>query len=171
MNIQVVRTPTDLRGAIQGACRVHFLLIPEALEPEVRRLWEHGIFADFTYMAPHDEPGLIASYLESIEEPLRDLRALGVQVVYLTSKGSWGNTPITMTDFLIAPTPCYFRLDGDDAALVHLLGANCVDGHRAFLSDGPSVRLWRSSEAVEQSFEHYGAPWCVTCSMESVGQS
>lgn len=169
MNIEVVRTPTDMRGAINDACRVHFLAIPEALEPEVREAWD-GIFADFSYMGPNDEPGLIASYLSSIEEPLRDLRALGIQVVYLTSRGSMGGVSMTKTDFLIAPTPCYFRVEGDAKALVHLLGAPCTDGHRAFIEEGVAVGVWRSTEAVEQSFEHSGTPWCVVCSMASIGQ-
>jgi hypothetical protein len=153
--------------AINDACRVHFLAIPEAMEPKVRRAWD-DIFADFTYIEPHDEPGLISLYLESIEEPLSDLRALGMQVVYLTSRGSMSGTPMGMTDFLIAPTPCHFREEGDSSALVHLLGAPC-DGHRAFFSEGVAVALWLSTEAVEQSFEHSGAPWCVTCSMAGVG--
>lgn len=157
-----------MRAAINDACRVNFLAIPEGSEPEVRRAWD-GIFADFTYMEPNDEPGLIASYLESITEPLGDLRGLGVQLVYLTSRGSMGGTPMGMTDFIIAPTPCYFRPEGDSSALVHLLGAQC-DGHRAFLAEGTGVRLWLSSEAVEESFEHSGAPWCVTCSMAAIGQ-
>jgi len=174
MHVQVVRTPTDLRGAIQDACRVQFLAVPEEIEPEVRRAWEHGIFADFTLMEPHDEPGLIASYLESIEEPLAELRSLGVQVVYFTSNGSMSGVAITMTDFLIAPTPTYFRVM-EDGALVHLLGAQCPEGHRsAFMykgeNEGGMVRLWPSTEAVEQSFEGAGAMWCATCSMASVGQ-
>lgn len=162
MNIHVVRTPTDMRSAINDACRVNFLAIPEAMEPEVRHAWE-GIYENFIYMEPNDEPGLIASYLESIEEPLADLRALGMQVIYLTSRGTMGDTPMRMTDFLIAPTPCYFRAEG--SGLVHLLGAQCDEGHRTFLTEGSAVRLWLSSEEVEQSFEHSGAPWCPTCSM------
>lgn len=159
-----------MRGAINDACRVHFLAIPEQIEPEVRRAWE-AIIADFTYIEPNDEPGFIASYLDSIEEPLRDLRALGMQVVYLTSKGSMSGVPMGMTDFLIAPTPCYFRAEGDPSALVHLLGAHCFDGHRVFLTgEGTTFALWRSSEAVEQSFERSGAPWCAACSMASIGQ-
>lgn len=169
MNVQIVRTPTDMCGAINDACRVHFLAIPKVSEPEIRDAWE-GIFADFTYMEPNDEPGLIASYLSSIEEPLRDLRALGVQLVYITSKGSMSGVPMTMTDFMIAPTPGYFRVEGDVTAPVHMLGAYCADGHRAFILEDVGVRLWRSTEAVEESFEHANTPWCVTCSMASLGQ-
>jgi hypothetical protein len=156
-----------MRAAINDACRVHFLGIPDGIEPDVRRAWD-GVFADFTYIAPNDEPGLISSYLESIEEPLRNLRAVGMQLVYLTSRGSMGETPMGMTDFFVAPTPCYFRAESDSSSLVHLLGAQC-DGHRVFLVEGAGVRLWPSSDAVEQSFEHRGAPWCVTCSMAAIG--
>jgi hypothetical protein len=164
-----------MRGAIQGACRVQFLAIPEALEPEVRRVWEDGIFADFTLMDPHDPPGLTASYLEGIQEPIRELHALGIQLVYLTSRGSMSGVAMTMTDFLIAPTPCYFRVSGDSSAPIHMLGAPCVEGHRtAFISsgedDGGFVRVWLSTHAVEESFEQSGAPWCATCSMAGVGQ-
>lgn len=158
-----------MRAAINDACRVHFLLIPEQMEPAVRRTWDE-IYADFIYMEPGDEPGLIASYLSSIEEPIRQMHALGVQVVYITSRGSMSGVPMEMTDFLIAPAPCYFRFEGDPSALVHMLGAYC-DGHRAFIAqDGAAVRLWASAKAVEQSFEHSRAPWCATCSMASVGQ-
>jgi hypothetical protein len=96
VNIYTVNSPTDMRGAINDACRVRFLAIREAFEPEIRQAWD-GIFADFGYMQPNDEPGLIASYLVSIEEPLRDLRSLGMQLVYVTSRGSTGNVPMTMT--------------------------------------------------------------------------
>lgn len=169
MNVQVVRTPTDMRGAINDAARVNFILIPEEIEPEIRRAWE-GIYADFAYMSPLDEPGLIASYLESIEEPLGDLRALGMQLVYVTSQGTISGVRMGMTDFTIAPSPCYFRTEGDPSALVHMLGAHCDDGHRAFIVEGTAMAVWRSAEAVERSFEHAGTPWCGTCSMASVGQ-
>jgi hypothetical protein len=168
MNVQVVRIPTDMRGAINDAARVNFILIPEEMEPEIRRAWD-GIYADFTYMSPLDEPGLIASYLESIEEPLRDLRALGMQVVYVTSRGTLSGVQMGMTDFMIAPSPCYFRVEGDPSALVHMLGAECADGHRAFIEEGTAMAVWRSAEAVEQSFEREGTPWCGTCSMASAG--
>jgi len=158
-----------MRGAINDAARVNFLLIPEEMEPEVRRAWD-GISADFAYMSPYDEPGLIAPYLESIEDPLRDLRALGMQVVYVTTQGTLSGVRMGMTDFTIAPTTCYFRVEGDPSALVHMLGADCADGHRAFIVEGTAMGVWRSAEAVEQSFEHEGTPWCATCSMASVGR-
>jgi hypothetical protein len=169
MTVQVVRTPTDMRGAINDAARVNFILITEEMEPEVRRAWD-GIYADFTYMSPLDEPGFIASYLESIEEPLRDLRALGMQIVYVTSRGTLSGVRMGMTDFTIAPSPCYFRVEGDPSAHVHMLGADCADGDRAFIAEEGDMRVWRSVEGVEQSFEHAGTPWCATCSMASVGQ-
>jgi hypothetical protein len=170
MNVQVVRTPTDMRAAITEAYFTHNLAIPEALEPNVRRV-TNDIFADFALMSPYDEPGLIASYLESIEEPIRELHSLGVQLVFFTTRGSLSGTPVTATVFMIAPTPCYFRVEGDASAPVHMLGARC-DGHRAFSheDDEVGVGLWLSTEAVEQSFENSGAPWCVTCSMAGVGQ-
>ncbi|HEV7567182.1 MAG TPA: hypothetical protein VGO31_14630 [Microbacteriaceae bacterium] len=170
MNVQVVRTPTDMRAAITEAYFTHYLAIPEVLEPEVRRAAD-GIFADFALMSPHDEPGLIASYLQSIEEPIRDLHGLGVQLVYFTSRGSVMGTPVNATVFMIAPSPCYLRVEGDASAPVHMLGARC-DAHAVFEPDGEEVgvRLWLSTEAVDASFEHSGAPWCVTCSMASVGR-
>jgi hypothetical protein len=157
-----------MRAAITEAYFVHHLAIPESVEPEVRRATD-DIFADFALMSPYDEPGLIASYLESIEEPIRELRALGAQLVYFTTDGSLSGTPVRATIFMVAPTPCFFRVGGDASESVHTLGAPC-DAHKAFEDEQAGIRLWFSTEAVEQSFEHSGAPWCVTCTMADVGQ-
>ena len=169
-----------MRTAITDSMRTHFLAIPEEMEPEVRRATDE-IFADLQYIGT-DEPDLLASYLGSIEEPLHELRGLlGIQLVIVTSKGTMTvgsvlgeekQIPWTTTDFVIAPLPCFFRADGDASALVHMLGAHCLDGHRVFsLQTDVGLHLWLSTEAVEQSFEHANVPWCSTCSMASVGHS
>jgi hypothetical protein len=171
MYVQVVHTPTDMRNAIREGYRLHFLAIPQEMEPEVRRATDE-IFAGFEYMEPGDDAAFIASYLDSIEEPIRDLRSLGFQLLYVIGSGTFKGVPLTTTEFTVAPSPCYFRVEGDPSALVHLLGAHCDEGHRVFSSEEElGLHLWRSTEAVEQSFEHANTPWCPTCSMASVGQS
>ena len=43
MDVWVIRTPTDLRGAFADSARTHFI-VPDALEPAVREAWDE-IFA------------------------------------------------------------------------------------------------------------------------------
>jgi hypothetical protein len=81
-----------------------------------------------------DPPGLIDSYLEGIADPLSRLCALGMQLVAVKTSGTIELLGTTMrgtqTDFLIAPSPCWFRRECSRTDPVHLLGARCPDGHR-----------------------------------------
>ena len=171
MDVREIRTPTDMRGAFADAARTHFIGVPEEVEPDMRAAWAE-IYDDFTLMEPaFDPPGLVESYLDSIADPLARLRALGLQLVAITSSGQIEliGTTIqgTQTDFLVAPSPCWFRRDDAVGDPVHLLGARCIDGHRVFTESGPAVRLYRSRETVEQAFEG-NAPWCPTCAMAEI---
>jgi hypothetical protein len=60
-----------------------------------------------------------------------------------------------------------FRRDDDAVDPVHLLGARCVDGHRAFTQSGVAVQLYRSRDKIEQAFER-AATWCPTCAVADV---
>src|ERR1035437_2410544 len=106
MDVWEIRTPTDLRDALTtDAIRIHFLAVPDALEPDVRAA-SGEIFADFTLMEPaSDPPGLIDSYLEGIAEPLSRLRAHGMQLVAVKTADTieiLGATPRgTQVEFLI----------------------------------------------------------------------
>lgn len=77
-----------MRGAFADGARTHLLAVPDALEPDVRAATEE-IFEDFTLIDPvMDPPGLVASYLDSIAEPLGRLRELGMQLVAVKTSGS-----------------------------------------------------------------------------------
>lgn len=160
-----------MRGAFADGARTHLLAVPDALEPDVRAATEE-IFEDFTLIDPVMDPhGLVASYLDSIAEPLGRLRELGMQLVAVKTSGSLevaGNaTPWTQTELLVAPSPCWFRRDGDRSAPVHVLGARCDEGHRVFAENGVGVQLFRSRVAVEQALEQ-AVLWCPTCVMVDV---
>lgn len=170
MDVWSIRTPTDLRGAFAHAARAHFVAVPDELETEAREAWDE-IFEDFQLMEPDvDPPGLISSYLEGVAEPLARLQQLGLQLVAVKTSGTIEilgmTTHGTQTDFILAPRPLWFRRG--EAGAVHLLGARCLEGHKAFTgNDGEAVHLWRSSEAVDVSFEQ-STPWCATCAIGEV---
>lgn len=168
MDVWEIRTPTDMRDAFADLAHPHFLAVPDALEPDVRAAWDE-IFDDFALIEPaFDPPGLVASYLDSIADPLARLRGLGIQLVAVKSSGTLaGGTSVTQTDFLVAPSPCWFRRDGETSAPVHLLGARCNDGHSLFVETGAAVQLFRSRGAVEQALEN-AVPWCTTCAMAEI---
>jgi hypothetical protein len=171
VDVWEIRTPTHMRGALGNFARTHFLAVPDELEPDVRATASE-IFDDYTLIEPEvDPPGLVDSYLESIAGPLARLRALGMQLVVVQTSGTIEIAGTTMqgtqNDLLVAPSPCWFRREGDASDPVHVLGARCNTGHRVFAESHVAVELYRSREAIEQAFER-AAPWCPTCAMADV---
>jgi hypothetical protein len=67
VNIRVIRTPTDMRGAVTMSSRMHFVSIPEDVEPVVRHTTDE-IFRDLPYIDPA-EADVFAAYLDGIEDP------------------------------------------------------------------------------------------------------
>jgi hypothetical protein len=168
--VHLIETPTDFETTIGGdASRIVYLVrLAPSVEPNVREALS-AIFDDLQYISP-DERDVVSTYLDSIEEPLRTLRALGIQLAAAQTSGKLvvsgmigrdepAEMPATITVYLVAPRPCFYRPANDPH--VHLLGIDC-DGERTLLAEGATGRSWPSREAVNQAFEGT-VPWCDKC--------
>lgn len=165
MGVRVIRKPNDLRAVINTQAGPVFLVHDE-FEPELRAAWDE-FSQSFSMLDPdRDEPGLTTAPIEAAAEPLARVRDLDVQVVAVTSPGTMKGVAVMQTTFVLAPDPVWFRAD-QTSGPVHLLGAPCEDGHRAFTETEINVRAWPSRDLVEQAFEG-SVPWCPTCAMAEI---
>jgi hypothetical protein len=173
MTVQTIHTPTDFRATV-SACEftVHTVVgLPPEVEPEIRRRVD-AIFEDLPYIDAGDY-ALTSSYLESIEQPLAELRAVGLQLVAVSSTGtmSWPAhgpdelaqaMPWSRTTYLVASDPSYFHLQGEDE--VHVLGAQCPAARRLVAGDARAA-FWPAVRLVDAHFEG-SVPWCTTCLLD-----
>jgi len=131
-----VRTPTDFRQTMRGAGDfvIHEWVEPSPeAEPAYRQMVE-AIFNDLSYISA-DDPGLVSAYLEGLAEPLRDLDALGLQLMALPTRGTIeiqgvagpARMPWSRTHYVIAPAWAAFR---GQRGFVHLLGTACGEGEQ-----------------------------------------
>lgn len=169
--MRVIETPSDFRGLMGDGYSLEVFVRPEPeREPEVRHTIE-AIFNDLEYISPQD-PELFSSYLDSIQEPLADLKAFGLQLAAHKTQGTLevpagafpaadqqlGPVPWSQTYFFVTPRPCFYRV-GDDGN-VHMLGIGCEADHE-LTQKGAAVHWW-TAPAVEVAFEG-AVPWCNTC--------
>ncbi|HZO97079.1 MAG TPA: hypothetical protein VFB42_06880 [Gaiellaceae bacterium] len=165
MGVWVIRKPSDLRNVVTAQAGA-FFLVPDEFEPQARAAWEEFI-ESFSMVEPdRDEPGLTTALIDAAAEPLAELRERGLQVVAVTSQGTMHGVPVRQTMFVFAGQPLWFRADGTNDP-VHLLGARCEEGHRAFAGTEIAVRGWSSRDDIEQAFEG-SVPWCPTCALADV---
>ncbi len=169
--VRVIKTPTDFEPTINSySYTIHKLFqVPPDIEPAIRHILD-AIFNDLPYISS-DEPGLIATYLDAITEPLVKLIEFELQLGAVNTTGKMNipagtldseediEVPWTQTHYFIAINPCFYRPSGDDH--VHILGVKC-QGERTLLLEGTEIRHWASHESVEQAFEGI-VPWCDTC--------
>ncbi|MGH7415447.1 MAG: hypothetical protein ACREKJ_14720 [Candidatus Rokuibacteriota bacterium] len=177
MIVQVVRTPVDLERTLEAdLCRVNHWIDGQARHEGA--VIEQILGQAFTERGWAGSGGLVDPF-EAIAEPLHRLYQRGLQLVAVLSRGryalpSWDTSlreiGFELTDYLVAPDPCYFR--SARAAFetpVHVLGRPCSAGHAAIVSEPAAgerqraFHIWTSTESVLRDFEQT-VPWCARCS-------
>jgi hypothetical protein len=170
MDIHPIRTPTDFGKTMSLSHSVeHWYAATPEWEPEIRQTLAQ-IFDDLPYISA-DEPGMVTVYLEGIEEPIRRLTELGLQIFAIPTTRTMGigtadgpqRMEMTYTAFIAAPPTVVFRA-GD--GLAHLLAGGCPDAATEAVSDAPK-RAWGSPAVIEQDLEG-SVPWCPRCAMTAV---
>src|SRR2546427_12559037 len=88
MNARRVVTPVDLEpfvGAHDSV--VNWVGLPPAVE-KLARPTVAAIFDDFGFIESGDRP-IVTAYLEGIEEPLKTLTGLGLQILVIQTSGTY----------------------------------------------------------------------------------
>ena len=168
----LVRTPTEFRRTLGGHSYSFDILIdlPPSIEPRVRKTVE-AIFNSDLELIDSSDSILVSGYLDSIEEPLRQLHEMGLAILAVGTSGkvktgageipNWRNVR-----YLIVPQGAYFRVGDELSELkVHKFDPHC----EAAISDlllasrkGTKVKLWFSAQAARVDYEE-SVPWCFTC--------
>jgi transcriptional regulator with XRE-family HTH domain len=143
----MIESAEDFRVAIQRA--YHFytrrILVEPRPESEARiRKLVDLVFADIWAMEP-DEPELTTSYIDSIREPLVELKAMGMTFfsvqerrdVFIKGEKPGERLPmedVTYGHFFLAPVDGCFREGGDGQSHpLHRFSARCEDAVRTLL--------------------------------------
>lgn len=143
----VIESAEDFRVAIQRA--YHFytqrILVEPRPESEARiRELVDLVFADIWAMEP-DEPELITSYIDSIREPLVELKSMGMiffsvqerRDVFIKGEKPGERLPmedVTYGHFFLVPVDGCFREGGDGQRHpLHRFSARCENAVRALL--------------------------------------
>ena len=176
MIVQVVKTPVDLGRTLEAdLCRVnHWIEGPAQGEGVVI---EQILGQAFTERGWSGSGGLLDPF-EAIAEPLHRLNERGLQLVAVLSRGRYtlpaGETStreigFELTDYLVAPDPCYFRpAHAAFEAPIHALGRPCSVGHGAIVREPAAgerrraFHIWTSTESLLRDFER-AVPWCNRC--------
>jgi hypothetical protein len=181
MIVQVVRTPADSEQTLGATvCRVNcWLPAPGAVArvgPVVDELF--GLRGELGRAAA--DP----CRTDEVATSLARLHELGLQIVAVRTRGPYvvrgPGAPdclfamLDMTDYLVAPDPCFFRpADAAFAAPIHRLGAACHNGHQLVVGDPEreekAFRVWTTEPEVVRDFE-LRPPWCHTCRTEESGE-
>jgi hypothetical protein len=161
-----ILTPTDFAKSMSSELhQIEILFSPNPdFEPEFRNTL-NLIFNDLELIDTQDSL-LVSSYLDSIAEPLSQLRKWGIQIVAVKQKRKYHTIPMVNTIYYIAPDPCYFQSMDDSTSLVHKLGVPCETGNHILSSikqyDSLKLKLWFSRSYLQTDFEN-NIPWCSTC--------
>jgi len=185
MHAKRIRLPVDFREFAEGHDSIGptFLLVSPSpdIERALRAATDAIFDADFGICM--GDPDLLPSFLNTVEEPLDAIREAGHQLFALQTTGevtlpeSVGGQKIAKwrrTFFLVAPLPCFFRVERPEPpqALVHMLDPNCAEAMgeipRAHTREF-KLRFWNAAAPVHQLYER-AAPWCQTCCLaEALG--
>jgi hypothetical protein len=172
-----VRTPSDFEKTIGAEEYLPCTLAkPNPLvEPLLRKSLDE-IFSDLQYIST-DERDVVASYLNSIEEPLDNLWAMGFMIFAIVTSGTL-KTPEgssisnwRRTYYLVVPKEGFFRVGRELSATVHRFDANCDDGVTALskaAKEKTPVATWSSPEPIKESLEG-NVPWCICCCLDQMG--
>lgn len=172
MDIHPIRTPTDFGQVMaQSHSVAHWYAATVEWEPEIRQTLAL-VFDDLPYISA-DEPGMVSSYLEGIEDPMRRLGELGLQLFAIPTtrtvgvRTTDGMQPLEMTytAFVVAAPSTVFRAGGD-GGLAHMLAAGCPEAAADAVAETPT-KWWHSPAVAEQDLEG-SVPWCPRCAMAAV---
>jgi hypothetical protein len=167
--IKKIITPSDFEETIGSDLYMKELLFkpnPD-FEPLLRNILDR-IFKNLELMDKTDY-SLLSAYLDSIEEPLRELREMRFQIVAIDSQDycHFGEKTIPMSNiiYFIAPDPCYFKIDSIPKSKVHKLGVECEDAIkdlRNAIDQKFKIHYWYSKDYLEKFFEKE-IPLCNIC--------
>lgn len=177
MIVRVVRTPVDLARTLEAdLCRVNHWIDGQARHEGA--VIEQILAQAFTERGWPGSGGLVDPF-EAIAEPLHRLYQRGLQLVAVLSRGRYALPSLhtsrreigfELTDYLVAPDPCYFRpAFGGFETPIHALGWPCAAGHTAIVGEPTAgerqraFHIWTSTESVQRDFE-WAVPWCARCS-------
>lgn len=183
----LIRTPTDFEQTIGGMhsySKVPLVSPPPEIEPQFRRALD-DIFEDLPYI-DSSEPGLVSSYLNSIEDPLRTLHELGFSLFALVTRstltlpdsplGSPSQRQIPnwrQINYLVVPLNGFFRLGMDTQETVHTFSPQCqlavATLAKATQKQMPVI-VWGSATIVRAELEGK-VPWCQECCLEQAIQA
>ena len=163
-----VRTPTDMRGAIGSHASTINWLLPQ--KPDIEREVRHAVEAithDLQYIGS-DEPELVSSYLDSIEEPLETLASLGFGLSYALRSGpaQWGEAKFDdwqTVIFVVSETPLVFTVihDGEPSKL-HILNGCQATRSNIILQKSEGTLVLGRGLVVPDWFDEE-EHWCTDC--------
>lgn len=168
-NILYVDTPLEFEQTISSSGHRHHLLVkpsPE-FEPRVRETL-NSIWQVLFYIDPH-EPELLAMSLQDLEQPLKDLQGLRLQLVAYMHRAKFGSGEHTwidqLTDYLIVPRDGFFQAQQADR-LIHVFRPNCNTGNRDLASciqnGNIAISMWLDSDEVREKVGETPG-WCEAC--------
>lgn len=174
---RLIGTPTDFSETVGGMGDFirHPLIMPgPSIEPAFRRTLD-AIFEDLQDVG--GIPGLMASYLDGISEPLENLWNLGFAIfavsTKLTKRVGLGEHVKEIKDwqrtfYLIIPHGAFFRIDTELSGVVHKFDPHCVTAVSALASaciKKTPIHIWLARQAVECDYEK-NVSWCHECCLE-----
>ena len=139
------------------------------MEPVYRQAL-NTIFDDLECIAS-DERDLVSAFLNSIEQPLRDLRMLGFAILGIRTTGKMVlQNGGEMDDwnrvyYLIVPREGFFRVGKDLSATVHRFDPKCEHAIAELVQaakEKTPISVWRPKELLMQQLEG-NVPWCFVC--------
>jgi len=168
LKLRHVHTPTDMRGALGTlAHAVNWLLPPD---PEIEKRARHAveaITADLFYIGPQDYE-MFPSYLDSIEEPLSELKSTGLGLAYAVLAEATKISGQMMenwssTIYVVSEHPLVFvSIKEDSQSALHLLNG-CEETERSLIrcqADGVAVF---PKQGFNLSWFDQEKSWCPEC--------
>ena len=165
----LVETPSDFERSMDFH---DFVLSPlitpnPQVEPAFRDTL-NSIFDDLPYIS--SERDMVAAYLRSIEEPLKELHSLGCVIFAISTKGKMKGNDSETRDwkrvyYLVVPTRSFFRIGKELSNTVHCFNPNCEDGVTELVKAAiaeMSVAIWPDKSMIVRELEG-NVPWCVEC--------
>lgn len=171
MNAFVIHTPGDFRPTLYSngfSQRVLASLIPEN-EPILEKALDQ-IFKDLTYLDTSD-PNLVSAYVKRIEEPLRVVDGLGLEILALATSSEHVFADGTMSDwihvyYLTISNESFFRVgEAVSTATVHKFDPGCKEAMNALMVAAlRNDSISTSPESAIVVTDYPGnVPWCSSC--------
>lgn len=177
----MINSADDFRIVIQRAYHFHTyrsLVQPRTgSEAQIRELVDI-VFSDLWAMEP-DEHELLASYIESIREPLEELKSMGMKFfsiqerrdLFIKSQTPGERLPmedVTYGHYYLVPINGCFRLEKTGMpSPLHRFSTNCQDAVKTLLQiSQKELDMWVAANPVYvpgAATESDGVRWCDTC--------